>query len=262
MPAPAAKMPRRAKGGTMGTMVNDTTGRAAGRGGELTGEQATGRSAQGSETHRPPIRVFVIDDHPMIRHGLASMIHAERDFEWVGDAADGEDALRRAPALAPDLVLVDLVMPGPDGVATIKALKPLLPDAHFVVLTSVLDAGEVRRAMAAGAGAYLLKNASTQELVTVMHSAARGQRVLAPEVSDALIAGERTPTPGADLTQRERELLALMAQGLSNQEISRRLGIAMPTVKFHVTNILAKLHADNRTEAVLTALKYRIVTLE
>jgi NarL family two-component system response regulator LiaR len=214
------------------------------------------------ETHARPIRVFVIDDHPMIRHGLAAMIHAEREFEWVGDAADGEDAVRLAPALDPDLLLVDMVMPRLDGVSTIRALKPLLPNAHFVVLTSVLDAVEVKRAMEAGAGAYLLKNASTQELVTVMRTAARGQRVLAPEVSDALIAGERTPSPGADLTHRERELLGLMARGLSNQEISNELGIAMPTVKFHVTNILAKLHADNRTEAVLTALKFKLVTLQ
>ncbi len=209
-----------------------------------------------------PIRVFVVDDHPMIRHGLAAMIRAEREFRWVGEAGDGEEAVRHAPTLEPDLLLVDLVMPRMDGVATIKALKPLLPRAHFVVLTSVLDPAEVKRAMAAGAGSYLLKNASTQELVTVMHTAARGQRVLAPEVSDALIAGERTPAPGGDLTQRERELLALMARGLSNQEIGDRLSIAMPTVKFHVTNILAKLHADNRTEAVLTALKHKLVALE
>jgi NarL family two-component system response regulator LiaR len=215
-----------------------------------------------SEQRPRPLRVFVIDDHPMIRHGLAAMIKAEREFEWVGDASDGDDAVRIAPSLAPDLLLVDLVMPRLDGVATIRALKPLLPKAHFVVLTSVLDPYEVKRAMEAGAGAYLLKNASTQELVTVMHTASRGQRVLAPEVSDALMAGDRAPLPGSDLTQRERELLGLMARGLSNQEISNRLGIAMPTVKFHVTNILAKLHADNRTEAVLTALKHRLVTLE
>jgi NarL family two-component system response regulator LiaR len=225
-------------------------------------ESAVSELPSRTATRPQPIRVFVIDDHPMIRHGLAAMIRAEREFEWVGDAADGEDAVRAAPALKPDLLLVDLVMPRLDGVATIKALKPLLPKAHFVVLTSVLDPAEVKRAMEAGAGAYLLKNASTQELVTVMHAASRGQRVLAPEVSDALIAGERHPSPGTDLTHRERELLALMAQGLSNQEISNRLSIAMPTVKFHVTNILAKLHADNRTEAVLTALKHKLVTLE
>lgn len=207
------------------------------------------------------IRVFVIDDHSMIRHGLAAMIGAERDFIWVGDAPDGAEAVRTAPALAPDLVLVDLVMPRLDGVATIQALRPLLPRARFVVLTSVLDPVEVKRALEAGASVYLLKNASAQELVTVMQTAARGHRVLAPEVTDAIIAEARSPSPGADLTQRERELLGLMARGLSNLDISTALGIAMPTVKFHVTNILAKLHADNRTEAVLVALKHRIVAL-
>lgn len=209
-----------------------------------------------------PIRVFVIDDHPMIRHGLKAMIGAEREFVWVGDAADGAEAVRAAPSARPDLLLVDLVMPRLDGVATIAALRPLLPEARFVVLTSLLEPAEVKRAMDAGASAYLLKNASSQELVTVMQTAARGQRVLAPEVSEAMAAEQRQPPVGADLTQRERELLALMARGLSNQEISTRLAIAMPTVKFHVTNILAKLHADNRTEAVLTALKHRLVTLE
>ncbi len=208
------------------------------------------------------IRVFVVDDHPMIRHGLAAMIRAEREFEWVGEAADGADAVRAAPSLAPDLVLVDLVMPRMDGIATIQSLKPLLPKARFVVLTSLLEPAQVRRAMEVGATAYLLKNASAQELVTVMHTAARGHRVLAPEVTDALVADEREAAPGTDLTQRERELLALMAKGLSNMEISTQLSIAMPTVKFHVTNILAKLHADNRTEAVLTALKHKLVTLQ
>lgn len=209
-----------------------------------------------------PIRVFVIDDHPMIRHGLAAMIRAEREFEWVGDAADGAEAVQTAPPLEPDLLLVDLVMPRLDGVATITALRPRLPRARFVVLTSLLDPAEVRRAMDAGANAYLLKNASAQELVTVMHSAVRGQRVFAPEVTDAMIEQSRSPAPGADLTQRERELLALMARGMSNQEISTLLAIAMPTVKFHVTNILAKLNADNRTEAVLTALRHKLVMLE
>jgi two-component system, NarL family, response regulator LiaR len=208
------------------------------------------------------IRVFVVDDHPMIRHGLAAMIRAEREFEWVGEAADGADAVRIAPSLVPDLVLVDLVMPRMDGIATIQGLKPLLPKARFVVLTSLLEPAQVRRAMEVGATAYLLKNASAQELVTVMHTAARGHRVLAPEVTDALVADEREPAPGSDLTQRERELLALMAKGLSNMEISTQLSIAMPTVKFHVTNILAKLHADNRTEAVLTALKHKLVMLQ
>ena len=209
-----------------------------------------------------PIRIFVVDDHPMIRHGLVAMLRAESNLMWVGEAADGAEAIRLAPQAAPDVVLVDLVMPRMDGVAAITAMRPLLPNAKFLVLTSLLEPSEVRRAMAAGASGFLLKNASPQELVTVILSAARGQRVMAPEVTDALIADQRETHPGEELTSRERELLALMATGLSNQEIATRLSIAMPTVKFHVTNILAKLHADNRTEAVLIALKHKLVTLE
>lgn len=209
-----------------------------------------------------PIRVFVVDDHPMIRHGLQAMLKAEESFLWVGDAADGHDAVRGAPAVAPDVVLMDLVMPKMDGVACITALRPLLPRTRFVILTSLLEPSEVRRAMDAGASGYLLKNASSQELVNVIQMAYRGHRVLAPEVTDALVASQKEVPPGADLTQRERELLALMARGLSNQEIATALSIAMPTVKFHVTNILAKMHADNRTEAVLVALKHKLVALE
>ncbi len=209
-----------------------------------------------------PIRIFVVDDHPMIRHGLVAMLRSDSSLMWVGEAADGAEAVRLAPHAEPDVVLVDLVMPRMDGIAAITAMRPLLPKAKFLVLTSLLDATEVRRAMAAGASGFLLKNASPQELVNVIIGAARGRRVMAPEVTDALIAGERETHPGDELTGRERELLALMATGLSNQEIANRLTIAMPTVKFHVTNILAKLHADNRTEAVLVALKHKLVTLE
>jgi NarL family two-component system response regulator LiaR len=215
-----------------------------------------------NESLRTTIRVFVVDDHPMIRHGLAAMVQAERELHWVGDASTGEDAVRLAPALKPDVVLMDLVMPQMDGIAAISALRPLLPGTRFIVLTSLLEPSEVKRALDAGASSFLLKNASAQELITVIRATASGHRVLAPEVTDALIAGERRNSPGTDLTQRERELLALMARGLSNQEISNRLAIAMPTVKFHVTNILAKLHADNRTEAVLTALKHKLVMLD
>jgi len=210
-----------------------------------------------------PIRVFVIDDHPMIRHGLAAMLAAERDMACVGGAASGAEALRSAPALRPDVVLVDLVMPDMDGVATIAALLPLLPKSRYLALATLLDPAEMRRANAAGACGHLLKNASTQELLSAIHGAHRGQRVSMPESTDAQPkTGERTAPPGADLTQRERELLALMARGLSNQDISNALSIAMPTVKFHVTNILAKLHAENRTEAVLVALRHKLVRLE
>lgn len=205
-----------------------------------------------------PIRVFVVDDHPMIRMGLAAMIQAEAGFLHVGEAASGEDALRLAPAARPHVVLMDLVMPEMDGIETLAHLRPLLPDTRVVVLTSVVDPGEVQRALAAAAVGYVLKTASSQELVSIVRSAAGGRRVLSPEATDALIAAQQSP-PVADLTQRERELLALMARGLSNQEIADELSIAMPTVKFHITNILAKLQVDNRTEAVLKALKHKLV---
>jgi two-component system, NarL family, response regulator LiaR len=211
-----------------------------------------------------PIRVYVIDDHPMIRHGVAAMLAGEPGIVCVGGATDGAEALRNAPALRPDVVLVDLVMPRMDGVAAIAALRPLLPAARFVVLSGARDADEVARALAAGASGQLLKNATTLEVVAAVHGAHRSvhAQVQAPEVDDAQVSVEQKATPGADLTQRERELLALMARGLSNLEIASALAIAMPTVKFHVTNILAKLHADNRTEAVLVALRQKIVRLD
>ena len=213
-----------------------------------------------------PIRIYVVDDHPMIRQGLAAMLAGEPDVQWVGEAVDGADAVRGAPAADPHVVLMDLLMPRMDGVAAIGALRPLLPKTRFIVLAGVLETAEVRRAMSAGAIGFLLKSADTRELIDVIRSAHQGHSVMAPELNHALQREAETPAAsghtGADLTQRERELLALMARGLSNLEISRQLAIAMPTVKFHVTNILAKLHADNRTEAVLVALKHHLVKLE
>ena len=206
-----------------------------------------------------PIRVFVVDDHPMIRMGLAAMIDAQPDLQRVGEAGSGAEALRLAPALAPDVVLMDLIMPQMDGIAATAALRRVLPQTRFVILTSMVDPGEVERATAAGATGYVLKNASAAELVSVIRAAHAGRRSFAPEVTDALIANRQPIVLGADLTQRERELLALMARGLNNQEISDQLAIAVPTVKFHITNILGKLQAANRTEAVLTALKHKLV---
>jgi NarL family two-component system response regulator LiaR len=206
-----------------------------------------------------PIRIFLVDDHPMIRHGLAAMIEGEDDFTLVGEAASGDEAVLRIPGIAPDLVLMDLVMPGTDGITAIERLRPRMPDTRFVVLTSLVEPGEIKRAIKAGASGYLLKNATSQELVTVLRETHAGRRVMAPEATDAIIAASQQPAPGADLTQRERELLALMSRGMNNQQIANELAIALPTVKFHITNILGKLHADNRTEAVLVALKHKLV---
>lgn len=205
------------------------------------------------------IRVFVVDDHPMVRAGLAAMIDGETDLVNVGEAGDGAEALRLVPAARPDVVLMDLAMPHLDGVGAITALRPLLPSTRFVVLTSLVDPAQVGRAIDAGATGYLLKNASAQDLVLAIRAAHGGRRMLAPEATDALVAQRQQRGPGADLTQRERELLALMARGLNNQEIAAELAIAVPTVKFHITNILSKLGVENRTEAVVAALKHGLV---
>jgi two-component system, NarL family, response regulator LiaR len=205
-----------------------------------------------------PIRIFVVDDHPMVRRGLAALV-VDLGFVFAGEAADGEEALLTIPPAQPDVVLVDLLMPRMDGVSLIAALAPRLPRTRFVVLTSTADPHEIRRAIDAGAAGYLLKTAGTQELGSVIAAAHAGRQVLGAEAAEALQAQRHRRTPGQDLTPRELELLATMARGLGNQEIALALGISVPTVKYHVTNILAKLHASNRTEAVLTALKYRLV---
>lgn len=207
------------------------------------------------------IRIFVADDHPMVRHGLAAMLASEPQMRWMGDAADGAEAVRVAPALAPHVVLMDMDMPQMDGIAAISALRPRLPDARYVLLLSHNDNATAKRAIDAGASGYLLKSASPAELFAAIRAAHLGQRVAPPvQAPDAAEGG--SGTVGSNLTQRERELLGLMARGLSNQDIADQLSIAMPTVKFHVTNVLTKMKADNRTEAVLTALRHKIVSLE
>ena len=210
-----------------------------------------------------PTKVFVVADQPMIRHGLAAMLAADRDVQWLGSAADADEALRIASASAPDVLLVDMAPPRNDGPAVIAALREQLPETQFVMLVGYAEAGGLRQAAQAGAVGVLLKRASVQELLHVVHAARRGQRSF-PATHDAVAAanGNVRACPGDDLTPRERELLALMARGHSNQEIATALGIAMPTVKFHVTHVLAKLHAANRTEAVLIALRHEIVALK
>lgn len=212
-----------------------------------------------TDTHTPPIRVFLADDHPMVRAGLAGMIQGESGLALAGEAADGREAVKLIPTLRPDVVLLDMAMPHLDGVGVIEALHTSLPDTRFVILSSLLDPLQVDRAVRAGARGYLLKTASAQELVTMIRQVHAGRRVLGPEITDAMIANQQRDVPGADLTTRERQLLALMVQGMSNQEIAEAMGIALPTVKYHVTNVLGKLQVDSRTEAVVLALKHKLV---
>jgi NarL family two-component system response regulator LiaR len=205
------------------------------------------------------VRVFLADDHPMVRAGLVGMIQGERDLVLAGEACDGREAVKLIPSLRPDVVLLDMAMPHLDGVAVIEALQPALPQTRFVILSSLLDPTQVDRAVRAGARGYLLKTASATELVTMIRQVHAGRRVLGPEITDVLIANQQREVPGADLTTRERQLLGLMVQGMSNQEIAEALGIALPTVKYHVTNVLSKLQVDSRTEAVVLALKHKLV---
>jgi NarL family two-component system response regulator LiaR len=206
------------------------------------------------------IRVFVVDDHPMIRHGVAAMLRPERDMQCVGEAGDGEEAVSAAPTAQPHVVVMDMRMPRMDGITALQVLQPLLPNTRFVLLASTAEPHEMRRALAAGAAGVLLKNASSADVVRAIRAAHEGQSVVATLSTQQ--AAEEPVAVGANLTQRERDLLVLMARGYSNQEICTALAIAMPTVKFHVTHILTKLRADNRTEAVLVALRNKLVELQ
>ncbi len=210
-----------------------------------------------------PTRVFVVADQPMFRHGLAAMLASDRSVQWVGAAADGDEALRVAPAAAADVLLVDMAPPRRDGPAVVAALRAGLPEVRIVMLAADAAAGGLRQAAEAGAVGVLLKRATVLELLDVVHAARRGQRSY-PAQHAAVPAGNGSArvSLGSDLTPRERELLRAMARGLSNHDISTEMGIAMPTVKFHVTNILNKLNADNRTEAVLVALRSQLVDLQ
>ena len=206
------------------------------------------------------IRVFVAAGHSMVRRGLAAVLAAERNMQWVGDAGHSTDALRSALAVRPQVVVIDQHLPGVDGIGVIEALRPLLPAARFVLMMGSPQAHDVRRAMAVGATSIVLESACSQELVNAIHAAHRGQSQQPPALAHVLAASAASEI-GADLTPRERDLLGLMAQGLGNQEISSLLDIALPTVKFHVTNILRKLHVENRTTAVLVALRSKVVEL-
>jgi len=206
----------------------------------------------------PAIRIFLADDHPMVRAGLAAMIRGESGMCLVGEAEDGRAAVKLIPELRPDIALLDLVMPHLDGVGVIEALRDSCPDTRFVMLSSMLAPDSVRRAVRAGAQGYLLKTASAQELVTTLQQVHAGRRVLDPTVTDALIADEQRRVPGADLTTRERQILRLMVKGMSNQDIADQMGVAVATVKFHVTNVLSKLQVDSRTEAVVLAIEHKL----
>ncbi len=224
----------------------------------------TYRASHSTSTNiqNPPIRVMVVDDHAVVRGGLAAFLLAYDDLELVGEATNGVEALAMAERRRPDVVLMDLVMPEMDGATATRLLRERHPEIQVIVLTSFKEEEMVQGALAAGAIGYLLKNVSADELVNAIRAARMGRPTLAPEATQVLIHSAthpKHPPLGHDLTERERDVLALMVAGLNNNEIAERLIVSRSTVKYHVSNILSKLQAASRTEAVAYALQQKLV---
>jgi NarL family two-component system response regulator LiaR len=207
-----------------------------------------------------PIRVMVVDDHGMVRRGLVAYLEEESDLELVGEAADGEEAVQLCEQLRPDVILMDLVMPELGGADATRSIRKRWPQVQVIALTSFQDKELVQEALQAGAISYLLKNVSGNDLVEAIRAAYAGRAILAPEAIDVLIQpAVPESTPDYELTPRERDVLALLVEGLTNQEIAGRLGISRSTVKVHVSNILSKLDVSSRGGAINIAIQNRLI---
>lgn len=207
------------------------------------------------------IRVMIVDDHAVVREGIRTYLDLEEQFDIVGEAANGREAAEKVPALRPDVVLMDLLMPEMDGIAATKAIKERNPNVKVIVLTSFTDDEHIMPAIEAGATGYLLKDVSAEDLARAIEGAYQGQVQLHPEVTRKLMEQVRQPRkpqsqPGEDLTPRELEVLRLIASGMSNKEIGRQLVMTERTVKGHVSNILGKLNLQDRTQAALYAVRH------
>lgn len=206
-----------------------------------------------------PIKVMIVDDHPVVRTGLITMLDAFDDLELIGEAGSGAETLAKCQESLPDVILMDMLMPDMDGVDTTIAVLDQYPDTKIVVLTSFPEEDLVRKALESGAVGYLLKNASIDTLAEAIRSASVGQTTLAPEATEALIQ-VRTghQQPGHDLSERERQVLTLIVEGLENSEIAEQLSISSATVKHHVSACISKLGAANRTQAAALAVEHQI----
>ncbi|MBM4446762.1 MAG: response regulator transcription factor [Chloroflexi bacterium] len=211
------------------------------------------------------IKILIADDHPVVREGLFAMLSREADFEVVGDAKDGVEAVNKAKELKPDVVLMDLRMPEMDGVEAMRQIKSVVPDVRFIILTTYSDDEYIFSGIEAGARAYLLKDAPREDLFKAIRAVYQGESLIQPVVASKLLdrfseLSRRTPS-GDELSERELEILRLMAKGAANKEISAQLSIAQSTVKTHIANIFQKLGVNDRTEAVTQALKKGIIRL-
>jgi DNA-binding NarL/FixJ family response regulator len=210
-----------------------------------------------------PIRVLIVDDHAVVREGLRTFLELQDGIEVVGEAADGEQAVARATALEPDVILMDLVMPRLDGIGAMRALRERQSPSHVIVLTSFLDDERLMPALQAGAAGYLLKDVEPAELARAVRSACADEALIDPTVAARLLHTLSADEPrnhandtAANLTRREREVLELIALGHSNKRIARELGVAEKTVKTHVGHLLAKLGVADRTQAALFAVQH------
>ena len=216
-----------------------------------------------------PIRVMIVDDHVMVRRGLATILKvfddtsegAGRPLQLAGEAENGAVAIQLCGEILPDVVLMDMVMPEMDGATATRAICEKYPQVQVIALTSFKEGDLVKNALEAGAIGYLLKDVSADELVRAIRAAHVGRATLSPEAAQALVeTANLPPVPGLDLTEREREVLALMVEGLNNTQIAGRLTVSPSTIKSHVSSVLSKLGVASRTEAVALALRNHIVS--
>jgi NarL family two-component system response regulator LiaR len=211
-------------------------------------------------TTSQPIRVMLVDDHTMVRRGLATFLQVFDDLELAGEAGNGEQAIELCARLLPDVILMDMVMPDMDGVAATGLIRQRFPTVQVIALTSFKEEELVQSALQAGAIGYLLKDVTANELAQAIRAAHAGRSTLSPAALQAMVrAATQAPAPGHDLTQRERAVLALMVEGLNNTEIAEKLVVSPSTIKSHVSHILAKLGVSGRTEAVALAVRHQLV---
>jgi two-component system, NarL family, response regulator LiaR len=208
-----------------------------------------------------PVRVMLVDDHTMVRRGLAAFLKVFDDLQLAGEADNGADAIRLCGEILPDVVLMDMMMPDMDGAVATRTIRQQYPQVQVIILTSFKEGDLIKNALEAGAIGYLLKDVSADDLAQAIRAAHSGRVTLSPEAAQVLVqSASRPPAPGLDLTEREREVLSLMIEGLNNTQIAGRLTVSPSTIKSHVSNILSKLGVSSRTEAVTLALRNRILS--